>query len=404
MVELEPHQNQVLDQLRTGVILQGGTGSGKSITALAYYYVYEAGGTIKPFSKPKRNKKLVIITMAKKRDMLEWDGELSSFSLSTNKDVSIGGIEVVIDSWNNIGKYIDVEDAFFIFDEQRLVGSGAWTKAFLKITKKNRWMVLTATPGDTWIDYAPIFIANGFYKNRNQFIVNHVVYSRYSKYPRIEKYVNCGELIAHRDAIVISMAYHHKIEIHKKDLIAAYDSKSMELLTKKRWNIYKDKPIKNAGELPFAQRKLVNSDVSRLPFVKAVYEKHPKLIVFYNFNYELFLLRAYFEEEGIPYAEWNGHKHDPVPTTSKWVYLVQYTAGAEGWNCITTNAMLFYSQTYSYKTRTQAEGRIDRMNTPFTDLYYYYLKSKTDIDESISRALTSKRNFNEREYEKRLAA
>jgi hypothetical protein len=399
MVELREHQALVLDQLRTGVILQGGVGSGKSITSIAYYYKCELGGEVVPMTPPTKNVKLYIITTAKKRDGLEWDDELRGFGLSKNKESSINGIEVFIDSWNNISKYKDVEDSFFIFDEQRLVGSGAWVKAFIKITKKNRWILLTATPGDTWIDYAPVFIANGFYKNRTEFVIKHVVYSRFSKYPKIDHYVEVADLIKHRDHIVVQMDYVHDIQIHKKDLRADYDEQKMEIVTKKRWNVFKDRPIRNAGELCYVQRELVNSDSSRLLWVKEVHKKHAKLIVFYNFNYELYLLRDFLTVNGIEFAEWNGHRHQPVPASDNWIYLVQYTAGAEGWNCITTDAIFFNSQNYSYKTLTQAEGRINRLNTPYTDLYYYYVKSDALIDKSISRALKNKKNFNEREYE-----
>jgi hypothetical protein len=399
MVELREHQKLALDQLRTGAILQGGVGSGKSITALAYYYKYELGGSINPISKPKHTKTLCIITTAKKRDGLEWDAELARFSLSTNEEVSIGGNKVIIDSWNNIGKYADLENAFFIFDEQRLVGYGAWSHSFIKITKKNKWVLLTATPGDTWIDYLSVFIANGFYKNKTEFIIRHVTYTRFAKYPKIDHYRNTEELIAHRDSIVVPMSYEHPIHIHKEDLLSSYDEKQMEVITKKRWNIFENKPIKNAGELAFTQRKLVNSDSSRLELVKDIYKKHQKLIVFYNFNYELYALREFLEANRISYREWNGHHHNQLPETNKWIYLVQYTAGAEGWNCIATNAMLFYSQNYSYKILVQAQGRINRLNTPFEDLYYYYIKSNSFIDQMISKALNNKKNFNEREYE-----
>jgi hypothetical protein len=399
MVELREHQGRVLDQLKTGAILQGGVGSGKSITGLAYYYIYELGGTVNPLTKPICDTPLYIITTASKRDKLEWDEECLRFILSRKEKFSIGGIKVVIDSWNNIQNYVGVEGAFFIFDEQRLVGSGAWSKAFLKIAKKNKWIVLTATPGDTWIDYVPIFIANGFYKNRTEFIVKHVVYSRFSKYPKIDHYVDVPELIKHRDEIVIPMSYSHEIVIHDKVLKAPHDEKAMEIISKKRWNVFTDKPIKNAGELCYVQRQLVNSDPSRLELLLSVHKKHPKLIVFYNFNYELYLMRECLEKHNIRYAEWNGHKHEPVPLSDDWVYLVQYTAGAEGWNCITTNAMLFYSENYSYKVRVQAKGRIDRLTTPFDELFYFFVRSESVIDRSIGYALELKRNFNEREYE-----
>lgn len=402
MVELREHQKRVLDQLRTGVILQGGVGSGKSITALAYYYIYELGAKINPLTEPIGKRPLYIITTAQKRDKLEWDGECARFALSTNTAVSIGGIKVVIDSWNNIGKYTDVTDAFFIFDEQRLIGSGSWVKSFLKITKNNNhWMVLTATPGDTWIDYAPIFIANGFYKNRTAFIVHHVVYSRFSKYPRISHYINTDELIKHRDDIVVQMTYKHATEIHKIELMAEYDKETTDIIIRQRWNVFTDKPIRYAGERCLAEREIANSDPSRLILLENVLKEHPKLIVFYNFNYELDLMKKFFlEKNNIRYAEWNGHRHDPVPTGDSWVYLVNYMAGSEGWNCIATNAIFFYSQNYSYRTQTQAEGRVNRLNTPFTDLYYYYVKSKAPIDVSIAKALANKRNFNEKEYDK----
>jgi len=403
MVELRKHQEPVLDQLRTGVILQGGVGSGKSITGLAYYYTRELCGELNPLTKPKNNVSLYIITTAKKRDALDWDRECSRFALSKNSEASINGIKVVIDSWNNIGKYVDVENAFFIFDEQRLVGSGSWVKSFIKISKKNHWIVLTATPGDTWIDYAPIFIANGLYKNKTEFTIKHVVFSPYSKYPKISHYVDVETLIKHRAAVVIQMSYRHDIKIHKTSLKAKYDEAAMLQIIKKRWNPFTNKPIRNPGEFTAVQRKLVNSDPSRLALLKETFHKHPKLIVFYNFNYELFMIRDFFIKEEIPWSEWNGHRHEDILTGESWIYLVQYTAGAEGWECIQTNTIFFYSQNYSYKIKVQSEGRVDRLNTPFKDLYYYYAKSDSIIDKAIGGALALKRNFNEQEYESRFA-
>ena len=397
---LEDYQLDAISRLQTGSILCGGVGSGKSRTALAYYFMQE-GGEVMPTYLPMRAKPrdLYIITTARKRDTLEWEGELAPFLLSTHPEQNqFYGNTVVVDSWNNIKKYVDVEDAFFIFDEQRVVGYGAWTKAFLKIAEKNDWILLSATPGDTWSDYIPVFIANGFYRNKSEFNREHVVFSRYTKFPKVEKYLNTGRLIRLRDRILVDMDFKRKTVSHHEDIYVRFNVSKYKDAIKNRWDPYKQEPIQQAGALCYVLRRIVNEDVSRQVALLELYEKHPKMIIFYNFDYELDILKGLYYGENVEIAEWNGHKHQPVPKNSRWVYLVQYTAGAEGWNCITTDTIVFYSQNYSYKILEQARGRIDRMNTPYTDLYYYHLKSRSGIDLAISKALQQKKKFNERRW------
>ena len=399
---LEDYQLDAINRLQTGSILCGGVGSGKSRTALAYYFMQE-GGEVMPTYLPMRAKPrdLYIITTARKRDTLEWEGELAPFLLSTHPEQNqFYGNTVVVDSWNNIKKYVDVEDAFFIFDEQRVVGYGAWTKAFLKIAEKNDWILLSATPGDTWSDYIPVFIANGFYRNKAEFNREHVVLSRYTKFPKVEKYLNTGRLIRLRDRILVDMDFKRKTVSHHEDIYVRFDVSKYKDVIKNRWDPYKQEPIQQAGALCYVLRRIVNEDTSRQVALLELYEKHPKMIIFYNFDYELDILKGLYYGENVEIAEWNGHKHQPVPKNSRWVYLVQYTAGAEGWNCITTDTIVFYSQNYSYKILEQARGRIDRMNTPYTDLYYYHLKSRSGIDLAISKALQQKKKFNERKFAK----
>lgn len=390
-IELRDYQQEAVNKMRNGCILNGGVGSGKSRTSLAYYFT-QMGGKLYPYSRMTNPRKLYIITTARKRDTLEWEQELVPFLLSKEED------GVVIDSWNNIKKYTNVEGAFFIFDEQRVVGSGAWVKAFLKICKANEWILLSATPGDTWSDYIPVFIANGFYKNKTEFVREHVIYSRFTKYPKIDRYINTRRLVRLRDRILVDMDFHRDTIPHHEDIYCNYDAMMYKEIGKNRWNPYKDEPIVNASELCYTWRKLVNSDESRQMALLEIFEKHPKMIVFYNFDYELDILKGMYYGDDVEIAEWNGHKHQAIPDTEKWVYLVQYTAGCEGWNCISTDTIVFYSQNYSYKTLEQARGRIDRMNTPFINLYYYHLKSRSGIDLAISRALKNKKQFNERKF------
>lgn len=397
-IGLYDYQLKAIEQMRNGCILCGGVGSGKSRTALGYYFKENGGGLGKEYVPMKKPQDLYIITTARKRDTLEWEGDMCPFLLSSNPDVNIYSNEVIVDSWNNIGKYKDVRNAFFIFDEQRLVGNGAWVKSFLTISKFNKWILLSATPGDSWSDYIPVFIANGFYKNRTEFTREHIVYSRFTKYPKVDKYINTGRLIRLRNRILVDMDFNRKTISHHEDVNCEYDIYAYKSMIKNRWNPWTNEPIVNAAELCYSLRKIVNSDESRQASLLELLEEHPRAIIFYNFDYELEILKDIYYGEDVQIAEWNGHKHQEIPRGDKWVYLVQYTSGCEGWNCITTDTIIFYSQNYSYKVLKQAEGRIDRLNSPYRDLYYYHLKSKSGIDLAISKSLKQKKKFNEGKF------
>lgn len=432
-VDLYPHQEEAIERMHNGSILCGGVGTGKSITSAAYYMRNE-------FPKD-----VYVITTAKKRNSLDWEKEFAKFGIGKEPDGTVGGT-LTVDSWNNLGKYRDVKGAFFILDEQRLVGSGEWSKWFLTIAKNNHWILLSATPGDTWMDYIPVFIANGFYRNRTEFKREHVVYNTFSKFPKVDRYIAVGRLVRLRNSILVEMPYERHTKPHSIDVPVEYDVELFNRVVKDRWHVFENRPLRDAAELFLVMRKVVNSDKSRLMQIRSLMDRHPRLIVFYNFNYELELLRELIQplvsttsstpdsttssklssgasavdrisprgkenfekttnttqptKSGFTFqlAEWNGQKHQEVPLTDHWVYLVQYTAGAEGWNCITTDAMAFYSLPYSYKLYKQAHGRTDRLNTNYVDLYYYRLISKSVIDKLIAKALEEKRNFNEAKF------
>jgi hypothetical protein len=448
---------------------------------------------------------------------------------------------LTVDSWNNLHKYADVAGAFFIFDEQRIVGSGDWSRKFLRIAKRNAWILLSATPGDTWMDYVPLFIAHGFYKNRTAFKREHVVYNTFTKFPKVDRYINQGKLARLRAQILVEMPVERHTKRRHIPVMLPYDEALLDRVLKDRWHVYEDRPLNDVAEMFNVGRKVVNSDPSRLERVRELWQIHPRLIVFYNFNYELESLRNLtalssslenlpqkgwsssetirpgmgsdswrnrnqvlaassltnsFENKrslsnsslaksssehttdglmdisrklssvtapvGLPesstiterlhgitprigdssltgtfrvlpgnrsdivmpaststtmenhrgtelsttstdgsiLAEWNGHKHQPVPESSRWIYLVQYTAGAEAWECVTTDAMILHSQNYSWRTTQQAYGRTDRLNTPYRDLYYYGFTSTSFVDKAIERALKGKESFNVNKYKK----
>lgn len=399
-IDLYDYQVDAIRKMHNGCILCGGVGSGKSRTALAYYFIL-CGGKLDPYKKMENPKDLYIITTAKKRDSMDWVLEMVPFQLSTDPKENLPYYNrVVVDSWNNIKKYKDVTDSFFIFDEQRVVGYGAWTKTFLKIVKSNQWILLSATPGDRWEDYIPVFIANGFYKNKTEFEREHLVFAYPYQYKKVDRYLGIKRLERLRSRILVDMDFKRSTVSHHEDIFCDYDKKKYREAMRFRWDPFKNEPIKQASGLCYVLRRIVNEDPSRQIALLEIFEKHPKIIVFYNFDYELDILKGLCYGANVEIAEWNGHKHQPVPGGSKWIYLVQYTAGAEGWNCITTDTIVFFSQNYSYKIVEQSCGRIDRLNTPYTDLYYYHFKSRSGIDMGISRALDQKKKFNERGFAK----
>lgn len=396
-IQLYSFQVDALNKMKNGCILNGDVGSGKSRTSLAYFYTLYGGsiGT-KNYVRMINPCDLYIITTAQKRDKKEWEQELNYYYMSENSELNIYKNKIVVDSWNNISKYVDVKSSFFIFDEQRVVGKGAWVKSFLKISKNNKWILLSATPGDKWEDYVPVFIANGFFKNFSQFNREHAIFSPFVNFPRIERYINEGPLIKMKKSILIPMKCDKKTVPLHNHILCNYNKNDYDYVVKNRWNIFTNKPIETASEYCQVLRRIVNSDLSRQEAVLDLVKKHKECIIFYNYDYELDILRKLFENYNC--FEWNGHKHDMLPMYEKWVYLVQYSAGNEGWNCITCDAMIFYSQNYSYKQMKQAAGRIDRLNTPFINLYYYHLKTDARIDKQISLALNRKKKFNERDF------
>ena len=406
-LKLFDYQLDAISRLNTGSILCGGVGSGKSLTALGYYYLKQ-GGNPKflsggKYTKMKNPKDLYIITTARKRDTKEWEKELIPFLLYPDDEDSLYSNKIVIDSWNNIKKYADIVGGFFIFDEQRVPGYGTWAKTFIKIAKANDWILLSATPGDKWEDYIPVFLANGFYRNKTEFAAEHLVYSRYIKW-KVDRYVGIKRLERLRNKILVDMDFHRDTVPHHEDVYCSYDISKYKDTMRLRWDPYKNEPIQQPAALCYVLRRIVNEDESRQVALLSIMEDHPRMIIFYNFDYERDILKGIFsvyeDSEIFEIAEWSGHAHQPIPESNNWVYLVQYTAGAEGWNCLKTNCIVFYSQNYSYKIMQQASGRIDRLNTPFKDLYYYHLKTRSGIDLAISKAIREKKKFNERKFVK----
>lgn len=374
VAKLYSHQEEALGLLQSGKVLVGGVGSGKSRVGASW-----------ALSQADESK-IIVITTARKRDSLEWEGEFAALGADFE--------EVTIESWNSISKFDDCCLNVFIFDEQRVVGSGAWVKSFLKIAENNQWILLSATPGDVWLDYVPLFIANGYYKNRTEFAERHVVWDRFAKYPKVKKYLDEGLLEARRRKILVPMPAERHTRRNRSYIPMEYDKETYESIAKKRVDPWTGEPYRNAAGVCYGLRKCVNSDRSRVDHIRLVARKRKKLIVFYNFDYERDILLELQDEFNV--AEWNGHNHQPIPTTDSWVYLVQYTAGAEGWNCVETDTIVFYSLNYSWKILEQAEGRIDRINTPFTDLHYFYFFSESGIDSAIRKAVQEKGVFNER--------
>lgn len=403
-VVYRPEQIQAVRQLQNGSILAGGVGSGKTLTSLAWYLTsvcnaasFEKGGSLIK-KKVKGSPTLYVITTAKKRDSLEWEEEAARLGLSTDPACSFTGSHIVVDSWNNIGKYSDREHAVFFFDEQRASGSGRWVKEFLKITRKNTWLLLSATPGDVWMDYLPVFMAHGFFRTRTEFMEDHVIFDRFAKYPKVKRYIGEAKLQRLRRSILVEMPVERHTTRERETVYCDYDRDLYKWVVKNRMDPWTEEPLKDAGGVCRILRKVVSDNDWRSDEAKRILSSNERVIVFYNYNYELDRILDVAESLGVPTAQWNGHRHDAIPAEPRWIYICQYTSAAEGWNCTSTDTVLFWSLNYSWRVTEQCEGRIDRMNTPYSRLKYYFLESHSSIDEAVRRSLSSKKVFNERAF------
>jgi len=403
-VTYRPEQIQAVRQLQNGSILAGGVGSGKTLTSLAWYLTsvcnaasFKKGGSLAK-KKVKGSPTLYVITTAKKRDSLEWEEEAACLGLSTDPACSFTGSSIVVDSWNNIRKYSDREHAVFFFDEQRASGSGRWVKEFLKITKKNTWLLLSATPGDVWMDYLPVFMAHGFFRTRTEFMEDHVIFDRFAKYPKVKRYIGEAKLQRLRRSILVEMPVERHTTRERETVYCDYDRDLYKWVVKNRMDPWTEEPLRDAGGVCRILRKVVSDNDWRSAEAKRILSSNERVIVFYNYNYELDRILAVAESLGVPTAQWNGHRHDAIPAESRWVYICQYTSAAEGWNCTSTDTVLFWSLNYSWRVTEQCEGRIDRLNTPYSRLKYYFLESHSSIDEAVRRSLSSKKVFNERAF------
>lgn len=403
-VTYRPEQIQAVRQLQNGSILAGGVGSGKTLTSLAWYLtsvcnaaLFKKGGSLAK-KKVKGSPTLYVITTAKKRDSLEWEEEAARLGLSTDSDCSFTGSAIVVDSWNNIGKYSDREHAVFFFDEQRASGSGRWVKEFLKITRKNTWLLLSATPGDVWMDYLPVFMAHGFFRTRTEFMEDHVIFDRFAKYPKVKRYIGEAKLQRLRRSILVEMPVERHTTRERETVYCDYDRDLYKWVVKNRMDPWTEEPLRDAGGVCRILRKVVSDNDWRSEQAKRILSSNERVIVFYNYNYELDRILAVSESLGLPTAQWNGHRHDAIPAEPRWVYICQYTSAAEGWNCTSTDTVLFWSLNYSWRVTEQCEGRIDRLNTPYSRLKYYFLESHSSIDEAVRRSLSSKKVFNERAF------
>ena len=403
-VTYRPEQMQAVRQLQNGSILAGGVGSGKTLTSLAWYLTsvcnaasFKKGGSLAK-KKVKVTPTLYVITTAKKRDSLEWEEEAARLGLSTDPECSFTGSSIVVDSWNNIGKYSDREHSVFFFDEQRASGSGRWVKEFLKITKKNTWLLLSATPGDVWMDYLPVFMAHGFFRTRTEFMEDHVIFDRFAKYPKVKRYIGEAKLQRLRRSILVEMPVERHTTRERETVYCDYDRDLYKWVVKNRMDPWTEEPLRDAGGVCRILRKVVSDNDWRSAEAKRILSSNERVIVFYNYNYELDRILAVAESLGVPTAQWNGHRHDAIPGGDRWIYICQYTSAAEGWNCTSTDTVLFWSLNYSWRVTEQCEGRIDRLNTPYSRLKYYFLESHSSIDEAVRRSLSSKKVFNERAF------
>lgn len=390
-LHLDKGQTQAIQDLRSGFILRGGVGSGKSRTSLAYILTSEYNG-----------RDIYIITTAKKRDTHEWDQEAAILGWQVDGPCW-DNMTLTIDSWNNTKKYKDVKNAFFIFDEQKTSGGGAWAKTFLKIAKSNGWLLLSATPGDRWMDFWPIFVANGFYKNKTEFLDQHVMFRPFTTFPQISGYKHVKKLEFLLRSISVGIDVEKHVTWHEEDVYCDYNRALYQQIVKTRCDPKTLEPYDSMTGMVWGLRRLVNGSQGRLEALERVCRDHERVIVFYTTNFELEMLGHWLNKNDILWHQYNGQVHEPIPNTRRrWVYLVNYMSGAEGWECASADTVVLFSTNYSWRTLEQCKGRIDRRNTPWDILYAYHFVSIAPIDKAIRTANHNKEMFNEQAWASKL--
>lgn len=125
-----------------------------------------------------------------------------------------------------------------------------------------------------------------------------------------------------------------------------------------------------------------------------------RLIIFYNFNGELEVLRDLCASVERPVSIICGNIKDlsSYEKSKDSVTLVQYQAGAMGLNLQKSNKIVYFTPPLSSEFFEQSKKRIHRIGQDRT-CFYYYLICSGSIEEKIYRTLAMRKDYTERLFE-----
>ena len=145
----------------------------------------------------------------------------------------------------------------------------------------------------------------------------------------------------------------------------------------------------------------VYSTQKQKAFVDLLESTEDRLIVFYNFNAELYFLEQICDSLGRPHSCMNGTEKDLTAYEQQddSVTFVQYQAGAMGLNLQKACRMIFYTLPLSSELYEQAKKRIHRIGQD-RPCFYYQLICTGTIEEKILATLNMRKDYTEELFRK----
>lgn len=415
-ITLFDYQKEAIENYKEKSFNLSDTGVGKTVMALGSFI-------------ESKCKKLLVICLAPKVVDFAEDGVLMNVDITPlnrgskkNKELLAESDKVAI-SFESVWripeflKWVD-EDTFIIIDESHKVAntSSKVTKYVMKLSKKAKYTYLcTATPisNGKYEQYYPQLKMLGVYNGTkkeyyNMFVDERMTRMGGSQFMQITGYRNIDLL----ENMVNQCSVNYKRDKPYLPEDYVYKTKKPAMFNKLKKNrMYKTDngeviELDNSSKLFNALRCVshgfllgINKQVSKEPFerLQAILETHnnERVVIFYNYNIELEMLKQLLSKLKRPTSEYNGARKDLKEFKGKYngVVLAHYKSASTGINdFVISNVMVFNSLPLSSIELTQSKGRIDRQGQGKKPMYYFIIPD-TPVEKKIFEQITNGKDF-----------